>query len=179
MKNNLKPALCSLLVMMASGHANAAEVAASVMPTGMLNISGKIIDKGCTLQVKDMVIQLAPTTSRSYTAVGDMGPKSDPINLELTGCPANTALSFSVAGTAGQTTSSYSMATETTNAKGFDIFLYGPGDDTLLAPNTKKTLTTDSSGNFNGQMTARVVSYMTSPSVGLLDTVFTYTLAYN
>ncbi len=179
MKNNIKPALCSLLVMMASGHANAADVAASPYPTGTLNISGKILDKGCTFEAKDMVIQLAPVQNSDFTAVSDLGPKSDPVNFNLTGCPANSTLKFTVAGTAGATTSSFKIATATNSATGFDILLYGPEADGIVTPNTAKTLTTDSSGNYSGTLAARITSNSTTHKVGIVDTTFTYTLAYN
>lgn len=179
MKNNLKPALCSLLVMMASGHANADEVAASPYPTGTLNISGKILDKGCTFEAKDMVIQLAPVKNTDFINIGDLGPKSDPVNFNLTGCPANSTLKFTVTGTAGATTSSFKINSATNSAGGFDILLYGPETDGIVTPNTAKTLTTDSSGNYSGTLAARITTNSLTHSVGIVDTTFTYTLAYN
>lgn len=179
MKNNLKPALCSLLVMMASGHANAADVAASVMPSGTLNISGKILDKGCTFNAKDVVIQLAPVENAKFTAVGDLGPKSDAVSFNLTDCPANSTLKFTVAGTAGTTTSSFKIASDTNSATGYDILLYGPETDGIITPNSAKTLTTDSTGAYSGTLAARITLNSTTHTVGTVDTTFTYTLAYN
>jgi type 1 fimbria pilin len=180
MKNNIKPALCSLLVMMASGYANAATVASPAKPTGTVSIAGKILDKGCTFEAKDLVIQLTPVVISSFTAVGDMGPKSDPVNFNLTGCPANTALTFTVQGTKGANTLVFATATDSTNATGLDFFLYGPATETsYIRPNMAQTLTPDSSGNFSGKIYAQLRSNTATVTAGKIDTTLTYTLAYN
>lgn len=180
MKNNIKPALCSLLVMMASGHANAASVASPDMPTGTVNIAGKIIDKGCTIEAKDLVIQLTPVVISSFTAVGDLGPKSDPVDFKLTGCPANVTTTLTVQGTQGATLITFATAAESTNAKGLDFILYGPDSATsFIRANTAVTLTPDTSGNYNGKIYAQLRSNTATPTTGKIDTTLTYTLAYN
>ena len=179
MKQNTRLGFYICLLMMASGHVTAADVPAAVMPTGTLTINGKILDKGCTFEAKDMVIQLAPVEVKKFTASGDLGPKSDAVNFNLTGCPANSTLTFTVAGTAGVQTSSFAITSGATNATGFDILLYGPNADASLIPNIAKTLTTDSSGNYSGALTAQITSNTTATTAGIVDTTLTYTLAYN
>lgn len=179
MKPKIKFSICTSLLLIASAHAIAADIPASVMPTGTLNISGKILDKGCTFEAKDMVIQLAPVEYRKFTAAGDLGPKSNPVNFNLTGCPANSTLTFTVAGTSGTSTSSFAITAGATSATGFDILLYGPNTDVEVVPNVAKTLTTDGSGNYSGVFTAQIKSNSTTLKPGIIDTTLTYTLAYN
>ncbi len=180
MKNNFKPALCSLLVMMASGHANAASVASPDMPTGTVNIAGKIIDKGCTIEAKDLIIQLTPVVISSFTAAGDTGPKSDPVDFKLTGCPANSTMSLTVQGAQGATALTFATAKESTNATGFDFILYGlSATTTVLRPNTAVVLTPDASGNYTGTISAQLRTNVAAPTAGKIDTTLTYTLAYN
>lgn len=179
MKRKTTVSICTGLLMISSGHAAAADVPAAVMPTGTLNISGKILDKGCTFEAKDMIIQLAPVEQKKFTAAGDLGPKSNAVNFNLTGCPANSTLTFTVAGTAGVRTSSFAVTAGATSATGFDILLYGPDADVSLLPNVAKTLTTDSSGNYSGALSAQITSNSTTLKAGIVDTTLTYTLAYN
>lgn len=89
MKQKITIGSC-LLISALTTNSNAAVVTSPAMPTGTLNIAGKIIDKGCTFEAKDFVIQLTPVVISTFTAVGDQGPKSDPVDFKLTGCPANT-----------------------------------------------------------------------------------------
>lgn len=169
-----------LLISALTTNSNAAVVTSPAMPTGTLNIAGKIIDKGCTFEAKDLVIQLTPVVISSFTATGDTGPKSDPVDFKLTGCPANTPLTFTVQGTAGANSIVFATATDSTNATGFDFFLYGPTSDTAyIRPNAAVTLTPDSSGNYSGTISAQLRTKVAAPTAGKIDTTLTYTLAYN
>lgn len=168
------------LLMMSSVQTNAATIAGAAMPSGTLNISGKILDKGCTLEAKDLIIQLKPVVATEFTAIADLGPKSDPVNFNLTGCPANSTLSFTVAGTRGTAIMTFATATESTNSTGLDFILYGPTSPTgYIFPNTPISLTTDSSGNYTGTISAQLRSNVAAPTAGKVDTTLTYTLAYN
>lgn len=161
-------------------NSNAALVTSPDMPTGTVNIAGKIIDKGCTFEAKDLVIQLTPVVISSFTAAGDTGPKSDPVDFKLTGCPANATLSLTIQGTVGASASTFAIATESTNATGFDFILYGPASTTaIMRPNTAINLTPDASGNYNGTFGAQLRSKVAAPTAGKIDTTLTYTLAYN
>ncbi|EDV0263700.1 type 1 fimbrial protein [Salmonella enterica subsp. salamae] len=161
-------------------NSNAAAVSSPDMPTGTVNIAGKIIDKGCTFEAKDLIIQLTPVAISSFTAAGDTGPKSDPVDFKLTGCPANSTLSLTVQGTVGASPLTFATATESTNATGFDFILYGPSTVTsFVRPNTAINLTPDASGNYSGTFSAQLRSTVAAPTAGKIDTTLTYTLAYN
>lgn len=182
MKNNVKMGTILSLIMISSAQTHAATVSNITMPTGTLNITGKIIDKGCTFDAaaKDLVIELKPVALTSFTTAGDMGPKSDPVDFKLTGCPLNSTLSLTVQGTTGANALVFATATGTTNATGFDFFLYGPtAAGTILRPNTAVTLTPDASGNYSGALYAQIRAKVAAPTAGKLDTTLTYTLAYN
>ena len=180
MKNKITLGTIISLIMMSSAQTNAADVAATPMPAGTLNITGKIIDKGCTFEAKDLVIQLKPVVVTAFTASGDLGPKSDPVDFKLTGCPVNSTMNLTVQGTAGASALLFATATESTNATGFDFFLYGPASaTTVLRPNTAVTLTPDASGNYSGTLYAQIRSKTAAPKAGTIDTTLTYTLAYN
>ncbi|WP_072129019.1 fimbrial protein [Kluyvera genomosp. 1] len=169
-----------LLISALTTNSNAAEVTSPVMPTGTLNIAGKILDKGCTFEAKDFIIQLTPVVISSFTAVGDTGPKSDPVDFKLTGCPVSSTLTLTVQGTQGAVVSTFATATESTNATGFDFVLYGPTTATsIIRPNIAVTLTPDSSGNYSGTLSAQLRSKVAAPTAGKIDTTLTYTLAYN
>ena len=180
MRRKLNVGAVISLLMVSSAQTYAATVAEAIMPTGTLNISGKILDKGCTLEAKDLVIQLKPVVATAFTAIGDLGPKSDPVNFNLTGCPANSTLTFTVAGTRGVAVMTFATATESTNSSGLDFILYGPTSPTgYIFPNTPISLTTDSSGNYAGTISAQLRSNVAAPTAGKVDTTLTYTLAYN
>ena len=182
MKNKITLGTVLSLIMMSSAQTHAATVANITMPTGTLNITGKIIDKGCTFDAaaKDLVIQLKPVALTSFTAVGDLGPKSDPVDFKLTGCPLNSTLTLTVQGTAGASAFMFATATGTTNTTGFDFILYGPASATApIRPNTAVTLTPDASGNYSGALYAQIRSKVAAPTAGKIDTTLTYTLAYN
>lgn len=169
-----------LLISALTTNSNAAVVTSPAMPTGTLNIAGKIIDKGCTFEAKDLVIQLKPVVISSFTAAGDTGPKSDPVDFKLTGCPLNSTLTMTVQGTAGASALVFATATDSTNATGFDFFLYGPTSTTTpIRPNTAVTLTPDASGNYRGELYAQIRAKVAAPTAGKIDTTLTYTLAYN
>ncbi|HEP1894422.1 TPA: type 1 fimbrial protein [Kluyvera cryocrescens] len=179
MKQKITIGSC-LLISALTTNSNAAVVTSPAMPTGTLNIAGKIIDKGCTFEAKDFVIQLTPVVISTFTAVGDQGPKSDPVDFKLTGCPANTPLTFTIQGATGASATLFATATESTNATGFDFVLYGPSTTTSpIRPNIAVTLTPDASGNYNGTLSAQLRSKVAAPTAGKIDTTLTYTLAYN
>ncbi|WP_432700272.1 fimbrial protein [Kluyvera cryocrescens] len=182
MKNNVKMGTILSLIMISSAQTHAATVSNITMPTGTLNITGKIIDKGCTFDAaaKDLVIQLKPVALTSFTAVGDLGPKSDPVDFKLTGCPLNTTLSLTVQGTAGALPTTFATATGTTNTTGIDFILFGPVSASVpIKPNAAITLTPDASGNYSGALYAQIRSKVATPTAGKIDTTLTYTLAYN
>ena len=180
MKNKATLGSFISLMMILSADANAAAVTSPVMPTGTLNITGKIIDKTCEMAVKDFIVQLPPVVTSSFTAVGDTGPKSDPVDFKLTGCPANTSLSLTIQGTQGALVSTFATATESTNATGFDFILTGiPLTSSFILPNRAIAVTPDASGNFSGTLSGYLRSKVATPTAGKIDTTLTYTLAYN
>lgn len=80
-----------------------ATAAAATLPTGTINITGTILDKGCTLKTQNLTINLTATQISDYSAVGATGPMSEVAPLELTDCPANISIAMTVAGTVAST----------------------------------------------------------------------------
>lgn len=169
-------AACLGLMLSASGFANAASVAASY-PSGTLNVTGTILEKACTWSTKDFVIQFPPTQTTAFTAVGDMGPKSDPVNFTLTGCPTTGATSLTVTGTAGTTAATFKVDAGTGKASGVDFILYN--GISILRPNFASTISVDTSGNYSSSLTAQLRTNAATVTAGALDTTLTYTIAYN
>lgn len=180
MKSKVKLGTILSLLIISSAQTHAATVTSPAVPTGTLNIAGKILDKGCDFITKNFIIQLTPVVISSFTAAGDTGPKSDPVDFKLTGCPANTTLTLTVQGTAGASPATFATATESSNATGFDFILFGPSSATaIIRPNYAITLTPDASGNYSGILSAQLRSKVAVPTAGKIDTTLTYTLAYN
>jgi len=162
--------------MLSSGYANAATVSAAY-PTGTLNVTGTVLDKGCTINAKDFVIQLPPVVNTAFTAAGDMGEKSTAVPFTLTGCPTGRTMSFIVTGTVGSNANTFKIDAGTNKATGVDLILYnGTG---MIRPNFNHTLTLDSSGNYTSTFSALLRSNVAAVTAGAVDTVVTYTLAYN
>ncbi|EPJ0597170.1 fimbrial protein [Enterobacter roggenkampii] len=174
--------LCTIIsmLMISVPQVNAATVESAAMPSGALNITGKILDKGCNFEAKDVVIQLKPVVITSFTAVGDMSPKSDAVPFKLTGCPANSTMTFTVQGTVGTSAALFAVAKESTNSASFDIVLYGlTSTSAIIRPNTALKLTTDASGNYSGVLAAQMRANVAAPVAGKVDTTLTYSLVYN
>lgn len=176
MGNYKNAAACLGLMLSASGFANAAPVAASY-PSGTLNVTGTILEKACTWSTKDFVIQFPPTQSTAFTAVGDLGPKSELVNFTLTGCPTTGQATITVAGTAGALATSFKVDPGTGKATGVDFILYTGGS--LFRPNFPTVINIDSSGNYNSNMSVQLRANATTVTAGALDTTLTYTIAYN
>ena len=176
MGNYKNAAACLGLMLSASGFANAASVAASY-PSGTLNVTGTILEKACTWSTKDFVIQFPPTQSTAFTAVGDMGPKSDLVNFTLTGCPTTGQATITVAGTAGANANTFKIDTGTGKATGVDFYLYSGGS--LFRANNPAVISVDSSGNYSSSMAVQLRANAATVTAGSLDTTLTYTIAYN